>query len=42
MFGNDYGLAAAMGVILTLIMAAFTVIYLSAVRLTSDGGGAHD
>lgn len=39
MFGNDYGLAAAMGVILTLIMAAFTIIYLTALRMTGEGGG---
>jgi multiple sugar transport system permease protein len=32
MFGNDYGLAAAMGVILTLVMGAFTTIYLYVTR----------
>ena len=32
MFGNDYGLAASMGVILTLVMATFTVLYLFVTR----------
>ena len=35
MFGNDFGQAAAMGVILTLIMGAFTALYLAASRYTS-------
>jgi multiple sugar transport system permease protein len=32
MFGNDYGIAAAMGVILTAIMAVYTAAYLYATR----------
>ena len=32
MFGNDYGMAAAMGLILTLVMGAFTGIYLYLTR----------
>jgi len=32
MFGNDYGLAAAMGLILTIVMAAFTTVYLFVTR----------
>ncbi|MDR2748028.1 MAG: sugar ABC transporter permease [Treponema sp.] len=34
MFGNDYGLAASMGIILTLVMAVFTVLYLFTTRKT--------
>ena len=32
MFGNDYGLAASMGVVLTLVMAVFTTAYLYMTR----------
>jgi len=36
MFGNDYGLAAAMGVVLTLVMGAFTLIYLAVSRYNGE------
>lgn len=39
MFGNDFGLAAAMGVLLTLIMGVFTVLYLMATRYTGRQEG---
>ncbi|MDR3249262.1 MAG: sugar ABC transporter permease [Treponema sp.] len=34
MFGNDYGIAAAMGIILTLVMGIFTALYLFTTRKT--------
>ncbi|GHU65723.1 ABC transporter permease [Clostridia bacterium] len=38
MFGNDYGLAGAMGVVLTVIMGAFTILYLTVSKYNSQEG----
>jgi len=37
MFGTDYGLAAAMGIILMLIMMVYTSLYLFVTRFNKDG-----